>query len=100
MPALSTSGTLIVFVSLIAESPVSIECRVKQKTELGSHVMFIADVLCVHAAEELIDENNKFCLNKAGMLVYSHGEYMGTGETLGNFGFSVRKKKKTKTNRQ
>ena len=85
---------------MIAESPVSIECRVNQKTELGSHVMFIADVLCVHAAEELIDENNKFCLNKAGMLVYSHGEYMGTGEILGNFGFSVRKKKKTKTNRQ
>lgn len=85
---------------MIAECPVSIECRVKEKQELGSHVMFIADVLCVHAAEELIDDNNKFCLNKAGMLVYSHGEYMGTGKALGNFGFSVRKKKKTKTNRQ
>ena len=79
---------------MIAECPVSIECRVKEKHELGSHVMFIADVLCVHAAEELIDDNNKFCLNKAGMLVYSHGEYMGTGEVLGNFGFSVRKKRK------
>ncbi len=79
---------------LIAESPVSIECRVKDQIELGSHTMFLADVLCIHSAEEYLDENNKFHLNNAGMLVYSHGEYLGTGKLKGTFGFSVKKNKR------
>lgn len=81
---------------LIGESPVSIECRVKEIKELGSHHMFIADVLAVHAEEKYMDENQKFHLNKSKPLVYSHGEYLGVGEKLGTFGYSVKKKKRSK----
>ena len=80
---------------LIEESPVNIGCRVKQVLELGSHHMFLADVVAVHADEHYMDENNRFDLNLAKPLVYSHGEYMGTGKQLGTFGYSVKKKKKT-----
>lgn len=79
---------------MIAEAPVSIECRVSKVLELGSHHMFIADVLAVHADEAYMDENKKFHLNDAKPLVYSHGEYLGTGKKIGTFGYSVRKKKK------
>lgn len=80
---------------MIAEAPVSIECRVSKVLELGSHHMFIADVLAVHADEAYMDENKKFHMNDAKPLVYSHGEYLGTGKKIGTFGYSVRKKKKT-----
>ena len=79
---------------MVAESPVSIECRVKEVLELGSHHMFLADVLAVHAEEAYIDEKNKFQLNQAKPLVYSHGEYLGVRKKLGTFGYSIRKKKK------
>lgn len=79
---------------MVAEAPVSIECRVKEVLELGSHHMFLADVLAVHAEEAYIDEKNKFQLNLAKPLVYSHGEYLGVGKKLGTFGYSIRKKKK------
>jgi len=77
---------------LIAESPMSLECRVKEIIPLGSHDMFLADVVAVHADEKYMDEKGKFHLEKADPIVYSHGSYMTTGETLGTFGFSVRKK--------
>jgi len=77
---------------LIGESPVNIECKVKQIIPLGSHDMFIADVLAVHADTEYMDEKNKFSLEKADPIVYSHGTYMTCGEEIGKFGFSVRKK--------
>lgn len=80
---------------MIGESPVSIECRVKEVKELGSHHMFIADVLAVHADDAYMDENEKFHLNKAKPLVYSHGEYLGVGGKLGTFGYSVKKEEKT-----
>lgn len=79
---------------MIGESPVSIECRVKNVTELGSHHMFLAEVLAVHADEAYMDENNRFDLNKARPLTYSHGEYFGLGRRIGSFGYSVKKKKK------
>ncbi|MBQ9168481.1 MAG: flavin reductase family protein [Oscillospiraceae bacterium] len=79
---------------MIAESPVSIECRVTEAKELGSHTMFLAEVLAVHVDQELLDEKGKFHLNRAGLLVYSHGEYLKTGRKLGFFGCSVRKKRK------
>ena len=66
----------IVSAPMIQESPVSIECRVKEIKELGSHHMFLADVVAVHADEHYMDENNRFDLNLAKPLVYSHGEYM------------------------
>ncbi len=77
----------------IEESPISIECRVKSVMHLGSHDMFIADVINVRADERYLDaDTGKFSLEKAGLLVYSHGHYHEIGKIIGNFGFSVRKK--------
>lgn len=78
----------------IAESPLSIECRVKEIVHLGSHDMFLAEVLDVLADESLIDaETGAFRLDKAGLLNYSHGNYYGQGAHIGRFGWSVKKKK-------
>lgn len=79
---------------MIAEAPVSIECKVKEIRELGSHHMFIAQVAAVHADEKYMDEKNRFDLNRARPIVYSHGEYLGTGKKLGTFGYSVKKAEK------
>lgn len=79
---------------MIAEAPVSIECKVKEIRELGSHHMFIAQAAAVHADEKYMDEKNRFDLNRARPIVYSHGEYLGTGKKLGTFGYSVKKAKK------
>lgn len=81
---------------LIGESPVNIECRVTECKELGSHHMFIAEVLAVHIEDGYLDEKGKFNLNDTGLVTYSHGEYFLLGEKLGSFGYSVKKKKKTK----
>ena len=79
---------------LIGESPVNIECRVKDILELGSHHMFLADVVGVHISRELLDEPGRFDLAKADPVVYSHGEYYNLGSLLGTFGYSVRKEPK------
>ena len=79
---------------MIGESPVNIECRVREIKELGSHHMFIADVLAVHVDDKYMNDKNKFCLEKAEPIVYSHGAYLMTGEVLGTFGFSVKKNEK------
>lgn len=79
-------------VPLIAECPVNIECKVRKTNELGSHTMFIADVVAVNVDDRYMDKNGRFNLNKAGLLIYSHGEYFGFGEQLGKFGYSVDKK--------
>lgn len=81
-----------VSVPMIKECPVNIECKVTEIKELGSHHMFLADVLGVHIENTLLDENGKFCLGDAGLLAYSHGEYFSLGELLGTFGYSVKKK--------
>lgn len=78
---------------MIGESPVNIECKVKSVEELGSHHMFLAEVLAVHADESYMDETGKFDLNSANPLVYSHGEYYSIGKKLGKFGYSVKKSK-------
>lgn len=78
----------------IAECPVNIECRVTEVKELGSHHMFLAEVLAVHVDEKYMDEKGKFHLNDTGLMAYSHGEYRSLGDMLGTFGYSVRKKKK------
>lgn len=77
---------------MIKESPVNIECRVSQVLPLGSHHMFLADVVAVHADEKYMDEQHKFHLEKAEPIVYSHGSYLSCGEQLGTFGYSVRRK--------
>lgn len=78
----------------IAESPVNLECRVTQILPLGSHDMFLAEVVGVTADEAYMDENGRFDLNSAGLVAYSHGEYFKLGEKVGKFGYSVQKKKK------
>ena len=77
---------------LIGESPMCLECKVKEVKSLGSHDMFIAEVVAVHADEKYMDEKGKFHLENAEPIVYSHGSYVTTGETIGTFGYSVKKK--------
>ena len=79
---------------LIEESPVNLECRVTEVKELGSHHMFLAEVLAVDVEEAYLDEKGKFHLNETGLLAYSHGEYFTLGGKCGSFGYSVRKKGK------
>lgn len=76
----------------IAESPVNIECRVVSEQNLGSHVMFLAEVVNVSVDDSLMNEKGGFELNSAGLVAYSHGEYFELGKKLGRFGFSVQKK--------
>lgn len=77
---------------LIAESPVNLECKVTEVKHLGTHDMFMAEVVCAHADEKYMDEQNRFHLEMADPIVYSHGTYMTTGKKIGTFGYSVRKK--------
>ncbi len=78
----------------IAESPLSIECKVTDVIELGSHDMFLADIVGVRVDETLIDASGRLALEKAGLAAYCHGEYFALGKKLGKFGYSVEKKKK------
>lgn len=80
---------------LIKESPVSIECKVKEIKNLGSHDMFIAEVLSIDATDEYIDEKGAFDITKCNLIAYANGKYFSLGKKLGKFGFSVQKKKKT-----
>ncbi len=77
----------------IAESPVNIECRVCDVLELGSHHLFLADVIAVQVEEGLLDARGKLDLARANLTAYSHGEYFELGRNLGSFGYSVRKRK-------
>ena len=87
----------IVGCPMISESPVNIECRVTEIKELGSHDMFMAEIVKVHADEKLFDENGRLCLEKAGLIGYSHGEYFGLKKNpIGKFCFSVMKAKTRK----
>lgn len=82
---------------MIEESPVNIECIVKEITELGSHHMFISEIVAVHADEQYINPaSGLFRLNDANLLCYSHGKYYETGPVIGKFGYSVERKKKKK----
>lgn len=78
----------------IAQSPVNIECRVREIRPLGSHDLFLAEVVNVGVDDQYLDASGKFCLNSAGLTVYSHGEYFALGKSLGTFGYSVRRKRK------
>ena len=81
--------------SYIKECPVNIECKVKDIIELGSHDMFIAEVLYSHIDEDLFDEKDKIHFEKANLISYSHGEYFSLSKkAIGKFGYSVMKKKK------
>ena len=81
---------------MIKESPVSVECKVKEIRELGSHHMFVAEVLAINADEKYIDEKGAFDISKCDLMTYSNGNYYELGKKIGRFGFSVQKKKKKK----
>lgn len=81
------------YAPVIEECPVNIECKVTEVKELGSHHMFLAEVLAVQIDEQYLNEKNKFELNKTGLMAYSHGEYLSLGKKIGTFGYSVKKKK-------
>ena len=90
---LTPGKALKVAAPIVEESPVSIECRVRQVLELGTHDMFLAEVVAVQVDADYIDPaTGRFCLERACPIVYSHGEYFALGEALGHFGWSVRKK--------
>ncbi len=79
---------------ILAESPLSLECRVTDVIPLGTHDMFLADIVGVDVDESLLDENGKLHLERAGLVAYAHGDYFELGRKLGKFGYSVAKKKK------
>lgn len=81
-----------VSVPTIEESPVNLECKVKNVLELGSHDMFIAEVTAVQVDGKYMDESGRFNLNDADLIAYSHGQYYTLGENIGKFGYSVQKK--------
>ncbi len=79
---------------MIEESPVSVECKVKEIRKLGSHHMIIADVLAINADDKYIDENGAFDISKCDLIAYANGGYYSLDKKIGKFGFSVQKKKK------
>lgn len=84
---------------LIKESPVSVECRVKEIKELGSHHMFIAEVLSIDADDKYIDEKGAFDISKCDLISYANGGYYSLSKKIGKFGYSVQKKKSKKNNK-
>ena len=79
---------------LVAECPVALECRVTDVIPLGSHDMFLADIVSVDVEESLVAPGGRLALEKAGLLAYVHGHYYALGKKIGSFGFSVKKRKK------
>jgi len=79
----------------IAESPVNIECKLRQVMELGSHSLFIADVVNVRVDGKYMDELGRFNLARADLIAYSHGKYYELGKELGSFGYSIKKTKRS-----
>lgn len=97
---LTPVAATIVKAPLISESPLNIECKVKDIVELGSHHMFISEVVAVNVNEELVDKNSGvYRLDKSNLLCYSHGKYYDIGKYIGRFGFSVKKDKTEKTDK-
>ncbi len=89
---LTPTRSQTVNVPAISESPVNIECKVTRIIPLGTHDMFLAEVTGVTVDKKLMDAKGRFHLNKAGLIVYSHGEYFSLGDFIGKFGYSVKKK--------
>ena len=85
---------------IIKECPVNLECKVEKIVELGSHDMFIANIVASHVDDNLVDEEGKLNLDKANLICYSHGEYWSLSKSLGYFGYSVTKKENLKRNKK
>jgi len=79
---------------IVSEAPINIECKVVEAKELGSHTMFLAEIVNVNVNEDLIDEKGRLNIRKADILGYMHGQYTMQGRAVGDFGFSARKKEK------
>ncbi len=79
---------------MVMECPLNIECRVRKSLELGSHTLFLAEVVAVQVSSELVDARGRLNLQKAGLMAFAHGHYFALGRHLGHLGFSVRKRKK------
>ena len=79
---------------MIEESPLSIECRVREVIPMGSHDVFVSDIVAVNVSDDVLDEAGRICMEKASLTAYAHGEYFALGRSLGKFGFSATKKKK------
>lgn len=93
---LSMAQSVVISTPQIEQCPVVLECMVCDCLHLGSHDMFIADIVSVSIASQFIDDKGKFHLDKANLMAYSHGEYFALGRKLGRFGFSVSKNTKRK----
>ena len=93
---LTAEKASVIDVPIIKECPVSLECIVKNRLELGSHDMFLADIVAVDVEEGLLNAEGKLMLDQAGLICYSHGKYWNLGKELGFFGYSVAKKKNIK----
>lgn len=89
---LTPMSASVVNVPVVAECPVNLECQVRQVISLGSHDMFIGEVVAIDVDEDLIDSAGKLRLGDAGLLTWVHGEYWSLGRSLGKFGFSVQKR--------
>ena len=85
---------------LTKESPVSVECKVKEIKEFGSHHMFIAEVLCINADDKYVNEKGAFDIGKCNLITYANGGYYNLNKKIGKFGFSVEKKKNAKKSRK
>ena len=92
LAGLTAEPSALVAAPGIGECPVSLECRVREVLHLGSHDMFLSDIVAVDVDPGYVDEKGALHLEKAGLLAYAHGGYYGLGRQLGTFGFSVRKK--------
>ena len=79
---------------MVMECPLNIECRVRKRLELGSHTLFLAEVVAVQVNSQLVDDRGRLNLQKAGLMAFAHGHYFALGRHLGHFGFSVRKRSK------
>ena len=88
----------IISVPLIKESPVSVECKVKEIVPLGSHDMFVAEIVAIDADEKYIDEKGAFDISKCDLIAYANGGYYPLEKKIGKFGYSVQKKSKTAKN--
>ncbi len=93
---LTPSTALKINTPIILECPVNIECRVRKTIDLGSHTLFLAEVVAVQVTESLLDSKGKLHLEKGGLLAYALGQYFVLGRTIGRFGYSVRKKRSRK----
>lgn len=93
---LTAKPGLVTSCPVIGEAPVNLECKVRHRLDLGSHTMFVGEVVAVQAAQRLFDEKGRFGLEKAGLFAFAHGHYYELGAQIGKFGWSAEKRKNKK----